>query len=116
MGVGIVHTFDVDHRARQTLSTNLKRLMECHADLNTFPKIIKKCGISNGTLDRIRRCEVGASIDQLDLLAKAFEMEVWQLLVPNLEPANPPMLASVSEAQKAMLEKIKLAAAELLKQ
>ena len=57
--------------------------------------------------------ESGASIDQLDTLAKVYGLEPWQLLVPNLDPTNPPMLATISKQQLEMLERIKQAAKEL---
>ena len=81
--------------------------------MDTFKKIVAAGGPTNGTLDRIRRMESGASIDQLDALAKIYGLEPWQLLVPNLDPTNPPMLASISAKQMEMLERIKQAAKEL---
>jgi hypothetical protein len=99
--------------SRQILAANLKALMGAHLGLSTFPKIVAAGGPSNGTLDRIRRMESGASIDQLDTLAKVFGLEPWQLLVPDLDPTNPPMLAHVTQRQLEMLERIKQAAKEL---
>jgi transcriptional regulator with XRE-family HTH domain len=99
--------------SRQTLSENLKALMAAHLSLNTFAKIVAAGGPTNGTLDRIRRMESGASIDQLDNLAKVFGLEPWQLLVPDLDPTNPPMLAHVTQRQLEMLERIRQAAKEL---
>lgn len=101
------------YTSRQVLATNLKALMASHPALDTFGKIVAAGGPSNGTLDRIRRMESGASIDQLDTLAKIYGLEPWQLLVPNLDPTNPPMLAAISAKQMEMLERIKQAAKEL---
>lgn len=99
--------------SRQILSENLRSLMDSHAHLDRFAKIVKAGGPSNGTLDRIRRMESGCSIDELDKLAKVFELESWQLLVPNLDPTNPPLLAQVSQRQLEMYARIKAAAANL---
>jgi transcriptional regulator with XRE-family HTH domain len=99
--------------SRQILAANLKALMAAHLSLNTFAKIVAAGGPTNGTLDRIRRMESGASIDQLDTLAKVYGLEPWQLLVPDLDPTNPPMLAHVTQRQLEMLERIKQAAKEL---
>jgi len=101
------------YTSRQILATNLKALMASHPALDTFKKIVEAGGPTNGTLDRIRRMESGASIDQLDTLAKVYGLEPWQLLVPNLDPTNPPMLATISKQQLEMLDRIKKAAKEL---
>lgn len=101
------------YTSRQVLAANLKALMASHPSLDTFTKIVEAGGPSNGTLDRMRRMTAGASIDQLDTLAKVYGLEPWQLLVPNLDPTNPPMLATISKQQLEMLERIKQAAKEL---
>ena len=87
--------------------------MDSHASLDRFAKIVKAGGPSNGTLDRIRRMESGCSIDELDKLAKVFELESWQLLVPDLDPTNPPLLAHVSQRQLDLYAKLKSVAKQL---
>ena len=67
---------------RHILAVNLRRLMAAHPDLNTLPKITARCGVSNGTLDRIRRAVVATRVDELQPLARAFGLHAWQLLVP----------------------------------
>ena len=57
--------------------------------------------------------ESGCSIDELDKLAKIFELESWQLLVPDLDPTNPPMLAQVSQRQLELYAKLKQVAKQL---
>ena len=103
----------ITYTSRQVLAANLKALMASLSALDTFCILVAAGGPSNGTLDWIRRMESGASIDQLDILAKIYGLEPWQLLVPNLDPTNPPMLASISQRQLEMLERIKQAAKEL---
>lgn len=93
--------------ARTILSENLKALMATHPGLDTCKAIAKAGGPSNGTVERILNSKVGASIDQLDLLANIYELEPWQLLVPGLDPTNPPILAHISAQQLEMLSKIK---------
>lgn len=72
---------------RHILASNLKRLMQQHPALGTLPKLTEASGVSNGTLDRIRRAVVATRVDELQPLAKAFGMEPWQLLVPPAEGA-----------------------------
>jgi hypothetical protein len=103
----------VSQTSRHILSANLRALMASHAHLDTLKKITGAGGPSNGTLDRIRRMESGCSIDELDKLARIFELESWQLLVPDLDPTNPPMLAHVTERQRELYEKLKQVAKTL---
>ena len=94
-------------RIRQIVADNLKRLMDLRPNLNTLPKIAQAGGPSNGTLDRIRRLEVGCSIDQLAKIAEVFELDAWQLLVPNLQPNNPPILLGAGgQAERELWAKV----------
>ena len=69
-------------RPRDILSNNLRALMAARPDLGTLPKITARSGVSNGTLDRIRRAAVSTRVDELERLGRAFGMEAWELLRP----------------------------------
>ena len=69
-------------RPRDILSKNLRALMAERPDLDTLPKITKASGISNGTLDRVRRAASALRVDDLAPLAAAFGIEPWELLLP----------------------------------
>lgn len=94
----------MNETARSILAENLKALMAARPGLGTFTEIVAAGGPSNGTLDRIRRQESGCSVDQLDLLARVFGLEPWQLLVPNLDPRakSPPRSAKPSRRRKVV--------------
>jgi transcriptional regulator with XRE-family HTH domain len=70
-------------RPRDILSSNLRALMASHPDLDTLPKITARSGVTNGTLDRIRRAVVSTRVDELERLGKAFGVEPWELLRPH---------------------------------
>lgn len=70
-------------RPRDILSNNLRALMAARPDLDTLPKITARSGVSNGTLDRIRRAVVSTRVDELERLGKAFGVEPWELLRPH---------------------------------
>lgn len=72
-------------RPRDILAANLVELMERTPALDRLPKLTKATGISNGTLDRWRRAQVSAGIDELEPLARAFGLKPWELLVPREE-------------------------------
>ena len=99
--------------ARHWLSENLKALMAARPTLGTFAKITAAGGPTNGTLDRIRRQTAGVSVDQTDLLAAVFGLETWQLLVPNLQPNNPPIvLGAGGETERYLWAKIEALGAQ----
>jgi hypothetical protein len=106
MGCQIRDTFPMEkEEARLTLAANLVSLMGARPHLDKFEKIVAKGGPSNGTLDRIRRHESACSLDQLDKLAKVYELEPWQLLVPNLNPNSLPVLLG-GEVEKSLWARI----------
>ena len=70
-------------RPRDALSNNLRALMAARPDLDTLPKITARSGVSNGTLDRIRRAVVSTRVDELEKLGRAFGVEAWELLRPH---------------------------------
>ena len=56
--------------------------MAARSDLNTLPKITARSGVSNGTLDRIRRAAVSTRVDELEPLGKAFGLPAWEMVRP----------------------------------
>lgn len=90
------------------LSDNIKRLMDAHISLNSEAKVAKAGGISQRTVNRARN-GLQVKLDSLHGLAKAFGLSPWQLLVPALDPANPPILA-MSKEEKALYSRLQAAA------
>ena len=78
-------------RPRDILATNLRALMAARPDLDTLPKITARSGVTNGTLDRIRRAVVSTRVDELERLGRAFGIEPWELLRPHGHAALSPL-------------------------
>ncbi|HMO44730.1 MAG TPA: hypothetical protein PKB14_01720 [Rubrivivax sp.] len=78
-------------RPRDILAANLRALMAAHPDLDTLPKITARSGVTNGTLDRIRRAVVSTRVDELEKLGSAFGIEAWELLRPRRQAALSPL-------------------------
>jgi hypothetical protein len=102
-------------RPRDILAENLKTLMAASADLRVLPRLTLKSGVSNGTLDRTRRAASAINVDDLGRVAAAFDLEAWQLLVPNLDPRTPPRLADADQLRHRALNQLLLAAEEMAK-
>ena len=52
-------------------------------------------------------------IDQLELVARAFDLEAWHLLVPGLDPANPPYLVRSEQERELWRSIVKVREAAL---
>jgi transcriptional regulator with XRE-family HTH domain len=103
-----------DQHLRAVLAQNLNRLMETHATLNSNPKVAEVAKIGSGTVSRLRNGEVSTNLETLSRLAEAFDVMPWQLLVPGIEPSNPPVLRSAGESEKEFYRRLKQVAEEHL--
>lgn len=69
----------------------------------------EKCGIGEGTVWRISKGQDGTSVETLRAIAEAHGLQAWQLLVPGFDPANPPVMAPLTEAERKLYAAIKAA-------
>lgn len=77
---------------KEILATNLNRLMAWHG-YTSSKTLAAASGVGHGTIDRLQKAQADVRIETLDALAKVFKMELWQLLVPDLDVADMPHLA-----------------------
>jgi transcriptional regulator with XRE-family HTH domain len=59
--------------------------------------------MSQSTVGRILTGSVSAGIDTIEVLAARFGLKPWQLLVPGLDPTNPPKLADLSATEWSLI-------------
>lgn len=100
---GIARLPRMGNTPRKTIAENLSRLMRESADLKTIQALHERCGISTGTLDRIRRGAVSAGVDHLADIAAAFGLEPWQLLVPGVKQGTTSNPDSIAAARDLLL-------------
>lgn len=96
---------------RAVLASNLKALM-AHGDTNQS-QLGKRADIAQSTIGRILREKHAPDLDTLHALGQAFGLTPWQLLVPNLDPSNPPALQTQSPEEMELYRKLREAAALL---
>lgn len=78
----------MDAKPRKILAQNVRRLMEAH-DLST--RALKGLsGLPQTTIVRLLNERSAVTIDLLQPIAKAFQIPLWALLYPNLDPASLP--------------------------
>ena len=104
-----------DMSARTVLAENIQKLMDSNPLLSSLVKVAaeaKRKGhtVSKNAVDTARKGANSATIDSVDAIARAFEMEAWQLLVPGMNPRNPPVLKSIGASEEAMYLKLRKAA------
>lgn len=76
---------------------NVQALMRARYGKINQARFIADSGVGNGTVTRIKSCRVSVGIDKLQEIAEAYGLEAWHLLVPDLDPLNPPLSLTPSE-------------------
>lgn len=95
---------------KQTLADNLVRLMhKDDAHTMTQAELARRSKVDQRYIGRLLKAEFNASVKVLERLARSFDLQPWQLLVPGLDPHNPPF-NHVTEAEKRLYERLKEAA------
>lgn len=97
----------------KVLGANLQALMTANSELGSNPKLAKKTDLGTGTISRLRNGEVDANLSTLQKIASAFDLQPWQLLVPGLDPAHPPVLRHPSEEERKLYARIEQLAREM---
>lgn len=112
MPIAWQHDHRVDEKDEKPLSAafralraNMEKVIE-HARL-TEPQFAKRAKIDQKTMWRVMHGNSEPTLDTLSKLAKAAGLDPWQLLAPELEPDNPPLLAAQSERLRVVLANIK---------
>jgi transcriptional regulator with XRE-family HTH domain len=94
------------------LSGNLRTLMKASETLSTQRKLGLASGIDQRTVGRILNGEHSPQLKQIEAIAQAFDLMPWQLLIPNLDPKNPPV-CETTVAEKELYSKLRDLAKQL---
>ena len=107
----------MENTSRKILAANLAKLMRLD-DPDRTRRVTqgfvgKKAGCNQRTIGRILNGEQAATVDILDGIGIAFGLQPWQLLMPGLDPSNPP-INHLTEAEKRLYERLKEAARQVM--
>lgn len=69
-----------------------------------------KMGMAQSTVGRILKQKHAPDLDTLESLADAVGVSLWQLLVPRLDPTNPPVLQNASPEERELYDRLRQAA------
>jgi hypothetical protein len=91
---------------------NIQTLMRKRYGEENLSSFATDCGFAQSTASRIKAQQTATGLDKLDMIARAFGLATWQLLVPGLDPDHPPTLQSVSKRERELYERFRAAAKE----
>jgi len=105
-----------DFVPRAILKQNLKALMASRNGPTTQSALHRKSRVAQATIGRILSDKgENARIETVERLAKAYQLQAWQLLVAGMDPSNPPVLQSASDEERALYARLKIAAEDIAK-
>lgn len=92
---------------RVVVGANVTKLLDHHySHLQNVTQrqraLAKDSGVGFGTIQRIMQRKVGASLDNIESIADALQVSVYQLMLPSLDPKNPQVVQGATEAEKLM--------------
>lgn len=85
---------------QKILAENVEALMKHRPEVGTEKLLRAKAKIGGGTLDGIRQMDKAPTLRTLEKLAKAFDIEPYQLLIPDFDPKNPVIARLMPNEQK----------------
>lgn len=102
-------TCDMRHDPNQTVAANLRALM-LHAGMANKgepnqSELARASGADQRTVGRILSRNQSPTVEMLETIARAFGLRAWQLLIPDLDPANPPVVV-MSEAERQFYRRL----------
>ena len=91
---------------RLVLRENLLALMKNNADEGQSA-LSRRSKVAQSTIGRIL-AEKGenARVETVERIANAYGLHAWQLLIPGLNPKNPPMLRVQGDVEKALYARL----------
>lgn len=89
---------------RAVLGANVRSLADhvFSASPDRIRELVRHSGVSRAQVYRILSGDTGATIDIIEQLALALDVQVYQLLVPNLDPDNPQVIKGASAAERQL--------------
>ena len=90
---------------RRLLWANVQALMQHHWKKEDLGRLARTAKIGPATCTRIKQQQTSVGVEIVDKIAEVFGLDTWQLLVPNLDPANPPLLV-LSAAERSFYRQV----------
>lgn len=85
---------------------NVSALMTHHWSGENLTRLAREAKIGPGTATRIKEMQTSVGLDVVDRVAEVFDLEMWQMLTPGLDPKNPPAARPVSKAERELYDRL----------
>ena len=92
----------------KTVRENVLRLI-ADRDEGNQSAAVRRCKISQTTLNGICRGRADATLASIELIAVGYELEPWMLLIENLDTSNPPVVCPTTPAEREFHARMKAA-------
>lgn len=103
----------VQRDVKVILWENVQALMRARYGKINQGRFIADTKVGNGTVTRIKNCRTSVGLDTLQEIANAYGLEAWHLLVPDLDPFNPPL--SLTAQERDLYKRLAQAAQQIAK-
>lgn len=99
---------------RQVIRDNCEALWLYHSGAKrmSWSALAQDTGIGNGTAQRINEMSADARISTLEAIASRYQLFAWHLLLPDLDPANPPVFL-MTQAERDLYQTLEASARAL---
>lgn len=91
--------------AAEIVSENIVRLKKWK-HMRSDAALAEKAKVDQKTIWRIRNRQQSPTLDVLESVAQAFGLHAWHLLIPDIDPNNPPVCA-MSRAEREFYRKVR---------
>lgn len=85
---------------------NVSALMAHHWGSENLTRLSREAKIGPGTATRIKEMQTSVGLDVVDRVAEVFDLEMWQMLTPAMDPKNPPAAQPVSQAERQLYDRL----------
>lgn len=90
---------------QDVVAGNIARLMDNPAAPLTQGAVGKRSGLPQRTVGRLKNGSTAASLTTLEAISKGLEVDPWQLLIPDLDPKNLPVLVPTTPSGRRLYKK-----------
>jgi hypothetical protein len=97
---------------KAVLWENVLSLMRHHWGAENLTRLAREASVSPGTASRIKAQQTSIGLEVVQAVADVWGIPPWVLLVPHLDPANPPT-GYMSSAEAALYKRLREAAEAL---
>ena len=88
------------------LWVNIQALMLHSWGKENVQRLARECKVGPATIMRIKEQKTSVGLEVIEKVAEHFHLAPWQLLVPGMDPSNPPTLKPVTAFERKLYEKV----------